>query len=235
MRACAGQPRGFVPRERARARRLTCVLRLDGASEPSRPAPPRLLPSQGIASVGVRSWRSAPILCRRPRTADTPRNSTWCPPPAPSGLDTPPDVVILLQLRPPAEVRSHLEQQFGPAPSSAGQSLFIPRGRVGAAARMAQELREKGTRMRTDPHAKAATCIMGARSLPPEGYISRTEAAHRSGYRVDQIRIFARNGRLHARRVINRWFINERALDAFTANRATRPKRGRPPKTGSAD
>jgi hypothetical protein len=58
---------------------------------------------------------------------------------------------------------------------------------------------------------------------PPAGYITSAEAAQRSGYSNNQILILVNTGRLVARLVGNRWFIDELALDAFVANRKTRP------------
>jgi hypothetical protein len=65
----------------------------------------------------------------------------------------------------------------------------------------------------------------------PSGYISSEEAALRSGYTLDHLRVLARGGRLLARHVGQRWFFDERALEAFLTNRETRPKRGRPSKS----
>jgi hypothetical protein len=63
---------------------------------------------------------------------------------------------------------------------------------------------------------------------PSQGYVSSAEAAARIGYSVNQINYLARSGRLRGRFVGKRWFINERALDAFVANRKSQAKRGRP-------
>jgi hypothetical protein len=79
------------------------------------------------------------------------------------------------------------------------------------------------------PHL-ALTLLLGRRNFAGEGYISSEEAARRSGYTIHHIGLLARSGRLQARRVANRWFIDERALDAFVTNRETRSKRGRPRK-----
>jgi hypothetical protein len=65
----------------------------------------------------------------------------------------------------------------------------------------------------------------------PEGYITTTEAARRSGYTIEQIANLARSGRLTGRHVRNRWFVDGLALDAFLANRNSRPKRGEPQQT----
>jgi hypothetical protein len=62
----------------------------------------------------------------------------------------------------------------------------------------------------------------------PEGYISSAEAALRSGYTIGQIRVLAKQGRLLARSIGNKWLIDQRALDLFVANRKRRPKMGRP-------
>ena len=63
---------------------------------------------------------------------------------------------------------------------------------------------------------------------PPAGYLSIAEAATRSGYTIDQLQHLARSGRLLARRVNTKWYIDDRSLDAFIANRESQPKRGRP-------
>jgi hypothetical protein len=68
---------------------------------------------------------------------------------------------------------------------------------------------------------------MVRRSLAPAGYISTEEAALRSGYTINHLAELARTGRLQARLVWRRWFIDEQALETFLANRATHPKRGR--------
>jgi excisionase family DNA binding protein len=69
---------------------------------------------------------------------------------------------------------------------------------------------------------------------PPEGYVTTAEAAQRSGHTRKQIATLAKSGRLLARHVGTRWFIDRLALDAFVANRKyrkSRPKRGRAAKT----
>jgi hypothetical protein len=65
----------------------------------------------------------------------------------------------------------------------------------------------------------------------PEGYITTTEAARRSGYTMEQIANLAKSGRLTGRHVRNRWFVDALALDAFVANRNSRPKRAGPAKS----
>jgi excisionase family DNA binding protein len=72
---------------------------------------------------------------------------------------------------------------------------------------------------------------MAPRSLAPAGYISSDEAALRSGYTNRYLMDLARVGRLQARRVGQRWFIDEQALEAFVINRETRTKAGRPRKS----
>ena len=72
---------------------------------------------------------------------------------------------------------------------------------------------------------------MVRRPLAPAGYISSEEAALRSGYTNRYLMHLARTGRLPARVVRRRWFIDERTLDAFVINRAARTKAGRPRKS----
>ena len=57
----------------------------------------------------------------------------------------------------------------------------------------------------------------------PEGYITTAEAAQRSGYTTVQIVALAKTGRLPGRRVRGRWLIDGPTLDAFVANRKSRP------------
>jgi hypothetical protein len=71
---------------------------------------------------------------------------------------------------------------------------------------------------------------MVRRPLAPAGYISSEEAALRSGYTNRYLMHLARTGRLPARVVRRRWFIDEQALETFLAHRETRSKRGRPSK-----
>jgi hypothetical protein len=72
---------------------------------------------------------------------------------------------------------------------------------------------------------------MARRSLAPAGYISTEEASLRSGYTINHFAELARTGRLRARFLSGRWFIDEQALETFLTNRETRPKRGRPSKS----
>jgi Helix-turn-helix domain len=72
---------------------------------------------------------------------------------------------------------------------------------------------------------------MVRRPLAPAGYISSEEAALRSGYTNRYLMYLARTGRLPARVVRRRWFIDGQALETFLTNRETRPKRGRPGKS----
>jgi hypothetical protein len=65
----------------------------------------------------------------------------------------------------------------------------------------------------------------------PAGYISSAKAAFRSGYTNRYLMYLARTGRLQARLVWRRWFIDQQALETFLTNRETRPKRGRPRKS----
>jgi hypothetical protein len=65
----------------------------------------------------------------------------------------------------------------------------------------------------------------------PAGYILSKKAALRSGYTNRYLMYLARTGRLQARLVWRRWFIDQQALETFLTNRETRPKRGRPPKS----
>jgi hypothetical protein len=65
----------------------------------------------------------------------------------------------------------------------------------------------------------------------PAGYISSEEAALRSGYTNRYLIDLARIGRLQGGRVGYKWFIDERALDAFVINRKARTKAGRPRKS----
>jgi hypothetical protein len=65
----------------------------------------------------------------------------------------------------------------------------------------------------------------------PAGYISTDEAALRSGYASRYLIDLARSGQLLARKVVRKWFIDERALDAFLINRKARTKLGRPRKS----
>jgi hypothetical protein len=65
----------------------------------------------------------------------------------------------------------------------------------------------------------------------PAGYISSEEAALRSGYTNRYLMDLARSGRLQGLRVMHKWFIDERAIDAFVINRKTRTKAGRPRKS----
>jgi len=69
---------------------------------------------------------------------------------------------------------------------------------------------------------------------PPEGYITIAEAVLRSGYSKSGIVTLAKNGRLLGRLVGTRWYIDGLMLDAYVANRKSRPKRGRPAKTRGA-
>jgi hypothetical protein len=52
----------------------------------------------------------------------------------------------------------------------------------------------------------------------PAGYISSEEAALRSGYTNRYLMDLARSGRLQGLRVMDKWFIDERAIDAFVIN-----------------
>jgi hypothetical protein len=63
---------------------------------------------------------------------------------------------------------------------------------------------------------------------PRDGYISSADAAHRSGYTIEQIVNLAKTGRLLAHHVSGKWHIDERALDAFVVNQEMRPRRGSP-------
>jgi hypothetical protein len=67
-------------------------------------------------------------------------------------------------------------------------------------------------------------------AVAPAGYISTAEAALRSGYTNSYLIGLARSGRLRGLRVRYKWFIDERALEAFMINRETRTKVGRPRK-----
>jgi hypothetical protein len=69
---------------------------------------------------------------------------------------------------------------------------------------------------------------MKRRSPAGDGYVSCEEAARQGGYRASYLCELARTGRLPARRVKNKWFIDQQALEARLINRETRPKRGRP-------
>jgi excisionase family DNA binding protein len=69
---------------------------------------------------------------------------------------------------------------------------------------------------------------MTRRSPAGEGYLSTSEAARRGGYAVSHISNLVRSGRLLARRVGNRWLVDENALEALIVNREVRRKRGRP-------
>ena len=66
---------------------------------------------------------------------------------------------------------------------------------------------------------------------PPAGFITTAEAALRSGYSNSAVVTLAKNGRLLGRLVGTRWYIDGLTLDAYVANRKSRPKRGRPAKT----
>jgi hypothetical protein len=77
---------------------------------------------------------------------------------------------------------------------------------------------------------------MARRSLHVVGCISSREAARRSGYTVRYIGELVRTGRLLGRQLGTReWFVDERALDAFLANRETRTKRGGRPRKGERE
>jgi excisionase family DNA binding protein len=71
---------------------------------------------------------------------------------------------------------------------------------------------------------------MVSRFLAPPGHLSIEDAALRSGYMSRYLIDLARTGRLQARRVGRKWFIDEQALDAFVINRETRTL-GRPRKS----
>jgi hypothetical protein len=73
-----------------------------------------------------------------------------------------------------------------------------------------------------------------ARIALSEGYIWSSEAARRSGYSVTHIVNLVRTGRLLGRKQGTRWLVDERALNAFLANREGRTKRGGRPRKGGA-
>jgi hypothetical protein len=80
---------------------------------------------------------------------------------------------------------------------------------------------------------------MVRRPLHLAGYLSAEQAALRTGYTPRYLADLTRIGRLPGRRVAQKWFIDERALDAFVTNREARttkvgrPRKGKPQETGA--
>ncbi len=64
-----------------------------------------------------------------------------------------------------------------------------------------------------------------------EHYITLAEAARQSGFTVNYLYTLVRYGRLRGKRTTNRWLVDEQAMQAYVANRSTRPRRGRPKQT----
>ena len=60
------------------------------------------------------------------------------------------------------------------------------------------------------------------------------DAAQRAGLTKRHLGTLARQGRVLARRLKGDWIVEQQSLAAFVANRALRPRRGRPRKSESS-